>query len=112
MAESASVTIPNKPPLVSISNPISGSVVSLGGLVVMQGAATDLEDGHIADGLLTWASDRQGALGAGPSIPTNTLQFGWHNITLSVTDSNGASSSQTTRVFIGQQIFTPIVTKQ
>jgi hypothetical protein len=112
MAESASVTIPNKPPLVGISNPISGTVISPGGLLVMQGAATDLEDGHIADGHLNWSSDIQGALGSGPSVPTNTLQVGWHNITLSVTDSDGATTTHTTRVLIGQKIFTPIVTKQ
>jgi hypothetical protein len=99
--DSATVSIPNKAPFVGITGPQDGTVVQAGGLVVLGGAATDLEDGPFTDGSLTWSSDKDGLLGTGESLPVNTLSAGQHTITLTATDSNSASASQSITVIVG-----------
>ncbi|MEZ4735188.1 MAG: hypothetical protein R3E79_49465, partial [Caldilineaceae bacterium] len=111
VAESAAVTIPNKAPVALISDPISGTTFIPGALVVLQGSALDLEDGRLADEALQWSSDRQGALGAGPSLPLNTLAPGEHIITLNVQDSNGVPASATATIYVGYQLYLPAVLK-
>ena len=110
-AESASVTIPNKLPLAEISDPVIGASFVPGALVVLQGSALDLEDGRLADEKLAWSSDKQGVLGSGPSLPTNTLQPGLHVITLTATDSLGATGMTTTTILVGYQLYLPAVSK-
>jgi hypothetical protein len=110
-AESASVKIPNKAPIAQISDPADGRIVVPGALVVLQGAALDLEDGHLGDEALHWSSDKQGDLGSGPSIPVNNLQPGEHQITLTVQDSQGATASDTVKVYVGLRTYLPLVNK-
>ena len=66
--DSATVSVPNKAPFAAITNPSDGTLVTIGGLVVLDGAATDLEDGPLPDGSLRWSSDKDGALGTGSSF--------------------------------------------
>ena len=111
MDESAPVSIPNKPPSVIITNPGDGNIFLPGQLVVLQGGALDLEDGTLDDSALQWSSDKEGILGVGPAIPVNSLTPGEHTITLSVTDSDGASASTEVKIFVGHQIFLPLTVK-
>ena len=106
-AESAPVTIPNKIPVLTITNPNDGEAIVPGGLVVMQGLAVDLEDGSLPDGALLWSSDRQGELGSGPSLPRNDLADGWHTITLRAQDSAGATGQASIRLYIGYRLHLP-----
>lgn len=99
--DSATVSIPAKPPLVAITAPSDGEVVQEGELVVLQGVATDLEDGQLGDESLHWTSDQDGDLGTGAVLPTNTLSAGQHTITLTATDSDGMSSSQSLTLIVG-----------
>jgi len=102
------INIPNKAPLVVITEPSNNQVFSPGGLVVLKGSATDLEDGSLPDEALHWTSDRQGSLGIGPSIPLTTLETGWHEITLSAMDSLGIPTTDSRMVFIGYRIALPL----
>lgn len=103
------ISIPNKPPLLTIIDPVDGSAFRPGDLVLLQGSATDLEDGKLDDAELHWSSDRQGNLGVGPSLPLNSLEPGWHEITLKAYDSYGVPSSQTVNIFIGERVYLPDV---
>jgi hypothetical protein len=109
--DSATVKIPNKAPTAAISDPVNGKSFVPGQLVVLQGAALDLEDGRLGDEALKWASDKQGNLGSGPSLPINNLQAGEHVITLSVVDSQGAAASATAKIWVGHQVYLPTISK-
>lgn len=109
--DSAPVKIPNKAPIPLISEPGANRVFLPGQLVVLQGSALDLEEGRLGEEKLNWSSDKQGALGAGASLPTNNLQAGEHVITLSVSDSQGATSSATVEILIGHELFLPLINR-
>jgi hypothetical protein len=105
----APISVPDKLPVAAITNPGAGStVVAPGDLLVATGMGADLEDGTLPDEALDWSSDRQGALGTGPSLATNTLQPGPHSITLTVHDSDGQTASATVHVFVGQRVALPL----
>lgn len=105
------ITIPNKAPVALIMDPVDGTVVSEGSLVVLLGAASDLEDGRLPDEVMHWVDDRQGSLGVGPSVALNTLLPGPHVITLTVNDKFGITGSATVNVYVGHRIFLPGVTR-
>lgn len=109
--DSAQVKIPNKAPVPLISEPGANRVFLPGQLVVLQGSALDLEDGRLDEGKLNWSSDKQGALGTGASLPTNTLQPGEHQITLNVADSQGATASTTVKLLVGYEAFLPLINR-
>lgn len=110
-AESASVTLPNKTPVAQISEPVSGATFIPGQLVVLYGNAIDLEEGTLPEEALAWSSDRQGELGTGVSLPVNNLEPGEHVITLRAQDSQGATATATTTIFIGYQNYLPLINK-
>lgn len=112
MAISARVMISDKPPLVVISNPAANTAVRPGQLLVLQGLATDLEDGPLAEDALKWYSDRDGFLGTGATLPKNDLSPGWHTIRLVVTDSAGQEGEARVRVFVGYRSYAPVVLAQ
>jgi subtilisin family serine protease len=78
-------------PSATITSPSDGAAFESGALISFAGAASDAEDGDLtAD--LTWTSNVDGQIGTGGSFKT-VLSDGPHQITASVTDSDGASSS-------------------
>lgn len=101
------INLPNKLPQPTISNPISGAAVPVGDLVVLQGFGFDLEDGQLADSVLSWSSSRQGLLGTGASLPITTLQPGLHTITLTATDSSNQTAIVSVQLFIGERVYLP-----
>jgi hypothetical protein len=103
------INVPDKAPTALILNPTTGAQALPGDLVVLMGAGNDFEDGTLPELSLAWSSDRQGALGTGESVATNTLQSGAHTITLTVTDSQGHTSTATANIFIGSQLHLPLV---
>ncbi|MEO8457175.1 MAG: hypothetical protein ABI559_05125, partial [Chloroflexota bacterium] len=88
-------------PLVNITNPVDGGFGEEGGLVVLDGAANDYEDGPLTGASLVWKSDIDGALGTSEQLPLNTLSAGVHTITLTATDSDGTSSETSITLTIG-----------
>src|SRR5262249_11074733 len=105
----APISVPDKLPTAAISEPGAGTVVAPGDLLLATGMGSDLEDGMLPDEALSWSSNRQGALGSGPSLAVSTLQPGLHTITLTVHDSAGQSASATTQVFVGTRVSVPLV---
>jgi hypothetical protein len=103
------ITAPDKAPFAVITHPVAGQSFVPGALVLFQGMGTDLEDGTLPESALAWSSDRQGALGNGPSLPVNTLTPGRHVITLAVSDSRGQTTTETATIFIGYREYAPLL---
>ena len=91
----------NRPPVVTIASPTNGAQLVLGMTTLLQGSATDVEDGALAGGALSWSSSRDGALGTGASL-TPTLTQGVHVLTLTATDSMGATGQASVTVSVNQ----------
>ncbi len=66
------------------------------------GEGLDAEDGILSGISLVWSSNIDGTLGTGAVINTSTLTPGTHSISLTATDSKGASSSTSIIIFINQ----------
>jgi hypothetical protein len=105
------ISVPDKPPYAIITNPAQGHIVAPGDLLVLQGTATDMEDGGLPDEALHWSSDKQGGLGIGPSVALNVLTPGAHVITLSVSDSQGQNTDATVSVYVGSGTYLPLIRK-
>ncbi|UCE87084.1 MAG: hypothetical protein JSU66_04950 [Deltaproteobacteria bacterium] len=80
----------NAVPVVTITAPPAGSVITEGDAVTLTGTATDVEDGDLSANLI-WNSSLDGALGDGASLTLSDLSAGVHAITASAADSAGAS---------------------
>jgi hypothetical protein len=104
-------SVPSKPPEVYILWPESGQVFEPQEMVLLQGAAYDLEDGPLADEALTWTSDRDGGLGSGEEVPALGLSPGWHDISLTATDSDEGTVNVTVRIFVGPRVYLPVILK-
>jgi hypothetical protein len=89
----------NLSPSVSISSPSSGASISSGDSVTLSGSATDPEDGNLS-GLISWSSNLDGNLGSGANVAAN-LSDGIHTLTAAVTDSAGATSTDSVNVTVG-----------
>jgi hypothetical protein len=103
--------VPDAPPAALIVAPPAGSRFLPDSLVVLQGLAVDTEDGTLAGSALNWSSDRDGNLGSGEELATNSLSRGWHTIELSATDSQSHTITQTVSIFIGYNLFLPLTLK-
>jgi len=88
----------NNSPVVSISSPVIGSTFDDSDTITFTATATDDEDGDIASSI-TWTSDIDGSIGSGGSFDTS-LSLGTHIITATVSDSEGASDSDSVAIII------------
>jgi hypothetical protein len=86
----------NTPPTLAILAPASGATVPLGTPLQLRASAGDAEDGDLG-ALVSWSSNRDGALGTGASR-TVTLTAGNHTITATVRDSEQAAATKTVSV--------------
>ena len=98
--DSASLRVGGKPPFVHISGPTTDDQLVAGSTLVLQGAATDLEDGFLADHSLSWASDRDGVLESGRTAVLASLTEGPHTLTLTAIDSDGNASTASIDVVV------------
>ena len=90
----------NRPPTAQVTAPAPNSSYPAGSAVTFTGTGTDPEDGALSGAALAWASNVDGALGTGASLTTSSLSVGPHVITLTATDSRGATHSATVNVTI------------
>ncbi|MBM4777499.1 MAG: PKD domain-containing protein [Archangiaceae bacterium] len=91
----------NRPPVVTITSPLNGAQLVLGMTGALQGSATDVEDGALTGTSLAWSSSLDGALGTGGSIAPALTQ-GVHVLTLTATDSMGATGQSAVTVSVNQ----------
>ena len=89
---SLTVQISQNAPSVTIQSPNDNNVYMQGETITFAGSAFDVEDGDIS-GLLNWNSNIDGFLGTASSFTNNILSPGQHQITASVTDSDGLIGS-------------------
>ncbi len=85
----------NTAPAVTIDNPAGATRYYSGMTVVFDGTALDAEDGELSGASLVWVSDLDGTIGTGRSFDRSDLSVGLHTVTLTATDSQGASSTAT-----------------
>jgi hypothetical protein len=93
-------TVADKPPELFISNPQENNKLSPGWPVILLAQGTDVEDGSLPVGAMTWTSNRDGNLGSGDYLiaSTQNMSPGDHTITLTGVDSNGQTASYTTQI--------------
>jgi len=86
-------TSTNKPPVVSIDDPMNFAVYIQGDTVEFIGSGKDPEDGPLSGDSLVWTSNISGKIGTGASFSI-AIAAGLHTITLTATDSTGATASE------------------
>ena len=79
--------------------------------VVLRAQAYDQDDEDLVGDSLVWMSDVDGLLGTGTEVEPGAMSTGDHVITLTATDSDGLSSSQSVAISIGHHTCLPLVVK-
>ena len=102
--------VTNTDPVATIGSPNDGDIFTAGASILFSGAATDAEDGALTGSSLSWASDLDGALGTGGSLALSTLTLGAHTITLTATDSQGATGTAAITVVVDSRPTATILT--
>ncbi|MEO8000074.1 MAG: Ig-like domain-containing protein, partial [Gemmatimonadaceae bacterium] len=92
----------NQLPTATITSPANGSSVVQGTSVSFAGTGTDPEDGALSGASLVWTSSIDGAIGTGASFAKSNLSLGTHTITLTVTDSKGATNASSRSITVTQ----------
>jgi hypothetical protein len=106
----ATFTTPNNAPLVQITNRhIDGSTFVGVQQVTLEAFTFDQEDGELDDPRILWASDIDGDLGLGSELTVAAFELSetTHIITVTGTDSNNVSTSDSVTITI-IRIFQPI----
>ncbi len=88
-----------KVPYPVILYPRKDEVVDPADALVLEGTASDLEEGSVAS--LLWSSDRDGVLGKGRSVDVPKLSPGTHRVTLEAIDRSGAGGKTEITVHVG-----------
>jgi Carboxypeptidase regulatory-like domain len=83
---------PNSAPSVAIVAPAASSWLGEGVPIELKATVYDPDDNVSPDGVV-WTSDRQGALGTGVDVTVPALEVGIHRVTVTVTDTEGASGA-------------------
>lgn len=111
-AEVSGLVVERKAPRVSIITPLTDARIPAHAPLILWGRGVDFEDGNLKDAQLLWASDRQGNLGVGSQVVVRELSYGLHVITLTGTDQDGNHTSASTTIWVGNQIYLPIIRRQ
>lgn len=98
----------NSPPSASISSPSDASARKAGDTVTFAGSASDPEDGSLGGDALVWKSDVGGRIGTGTEVTSRGLSAASHTVTLTATDSEGATAADTITLTISQPPTTSI----
>ncbi|MFM8412579.1 MAG: hypothetical protein ACKOCT_20195 [Alphaproteobacteria bacterium] len=108
-AESASFTVPARPPVPWITSPLDGFAVDWGQLVSFAVEVKDLQDAFVPDDRIVW-TNQYGPLGAGRRLQTDRLQVGENRIRVTATNSLGVSGGADLKVIVGDRLAPPAAT--
>ncbi len=105
LADSTSISITVNPatntlPTATITSPATGRTFNDGDYIEFTGTGFDTEDQWLSGISLVWYSSKDGQLGTGNSVITNSLSGGTHTISLKATDSENTSNIATITVII------------
>lgn len=104
---SATFTIADHPPAVTINSPGMGGNFASGEMITFSGMALD-EDTVISDTSYVWSYNSIN-FGSGPEFQA-ILPDGFHQVTLSVVDSHGNIGQQTITVIVNvKQLYLPLI---
>jgi len=92
----------NTLPTATINSPADNSSYIQGNTITFSGNGIDNEDGTLTGNSLVWISSIDGQIGTNTSFTSSGLSIGTHTITLMVTDSNGATSTDTVFIVVSQ----------
>jgi uncharacterized protein YjbI with pentapeptide repeats len=94
------VTLPhtNQAPDANITMPPSSTKFQVGTPVAFTGVAVDLENGQLVGSSLSWSSSIDGIFGNGESLSYSGLSVGNHTITLTATDLNNATGTDSIQI--------------
>lgn len=92
----------NQGPTARISHPTDGAAFIAGDPIVFEGTADDPEDGALDGRFLGWTSSRDGRFGIGRALAASDLSTGQHRITLTATDSDGATAEDEISVVVAE----------
>jgi len=90
----------NTPPAITALSPPNNSTFVVGSSVTFSASGTDFEDGDLDSSDFSWNSSIDGNFGTGTPL-TATMSQGVHTITLTATDSGGATTSESFKLIIG-----------
>ena len=88
-------TVGGNPPWVEVVSPDTGTAAWRGATVVLHSSGWDLEDNALTGASIQWSSDLDGPLGQGRLLAVKTLSVGTHQITVTATDSDLMTTTDT-----------------
>jgi len=99
----------SQPPDVTILGPADGATFFVRESIVFAGSATDPEDGPLTGASLVWTAGILGEIGTGELVTYDELPAATHTITLTATDSEGASASESITIEVRPPNIAPMV---
>ncbi len=99
--DTIAIIIGNTPPTATINFPADGATINESEAVTFSGTGSDPEDGILNGNALVWRSNKDGQIGIGISPTVSYLSSGTHTITLFVTDSDGATGTDSITLTVG-----------
>jgi hypothetical protein len=97
---SINIVVGNTPPAANINSPPDWSSFGVGSAISFVGIGVDIQDGTLTGNALVWNSSIDGMIGTGTSFTTRNLSAGTHIVTLTVTDSDGATNFDTITLIV------------
>lgn len=94
---------PNESPSASINEPGEGESFAAETTITFEGSANDPEDGSLSGDALVWESDTDSELGTGQEVTTSSLSADDHTVTLTATDSDGATDTDQVSITVSER---------